>query len=59
MNLSWMFGSSLAARHLLYAYLSVWLIQGGYAGWIGWQWLRTKKTAQPPVPADTVTREDA
>lgn len=51
-----MFGSSMEAHHLLYAYLSVWLIQGGYAAWIGWQWLRTKK---PSVPATSATDENS
>jgi hypothetical protein len=50
MNLSWIFGSSMEARHLLYAYLSVWLIQGGYCAWIVWQWLRT-----PEIPAADAT----
>jgi hypothetical protein len=49
MNLSWIFGSSMEARHLLYAYLSV-LIQGGYCAWIVWQWLRT-----PEIPAADAT----
>jgi hypothetical protein len=44
MNLSWMFGPSIQARHLLYAYVSVWLIQGGYAGWVAWQWMRAGHT---------------
>lgn len=43
MKFSWMFGSSLEARHLLYAYLAVWIIQGGYAGWVFYQWLRAGK----------------
>jgi hypothetical protein len=43
MNLSWMFGNSMSARHLLYAYCSVWLIQGGYCAWIAWQWMHAKK----------------
>ena len=46
MKLSWMFGSSMAQHHLLYVYLSVWLIQGGYAAWIAWQWVRTGKELQ-------------
>ncbi len=46
MKLAWMFGSSLAARHLLYAYVSVWLIQGGYGAWIAWQWIRTKRDSR-------------
>jgi hypothetical protein len=52
-----MFGSSMAARHLLYVYLSVWFIQGGYCAWIAWQWFRTKNP-QPPVVVDSATRED-
>jgi hypothetical protein len=46
MKLSWIFGSSMEARHLLYVYVSVWLIQGGYAAWIAWQWMRTRKDAR-------------
>jgi len=42
MKLSWIFGSSMEARHLLYAYVAVWLIQGGYAAWIAWQWKHTR-----------------
>ena len=48
MKLSWIFGSSMEAHHLLYAYLTVWLVQGGYATWIAVQWMRTRK-AHPPV----------
>ena len=43
MKLSWMFGSSMEAHHLLYAYLSVWAIQGGFCAWVLWNWLRTPK----------------
>jgi hypothetical protein len=43
-----MFGSSLEARHLLYAYVLVWLIQGGYAGWVFFQWLRTNRQPRQP-----------
>lgn len=43
MKLSWLFGNSMEAHHLLYAYAVVWIIQGGYALWVGWQWLRTGK----------------
>jgi hypothetical protein len=43
MRLSWIFGSSMEAHHLLWAYLAVWAIQGGYAGWVGWQWVRMGK----------------
>jgi len=41
MKLSWMFGSSMEAHHLLASYLLVWLIQGGYAAWIALQWRRS------------------
>jgi hypothetical protein len=41
-----MFGSSLEARHLLYAYVLVWVIQGGYAGWVFYQWLCTGKQSK-------------
>jgi hypothetical protein len=46
MKLSWMFGSSMEAHHLLASYLIVWLVQGGYAAWIAWQWSRTDKELQ-------------
>jgi hypothetical protein len=45
MKLAWMFGSSMEAHHLLYVYLSVWLIQGGFCGWVLWNWLRTPKSS--------------
>jgi len=57
-RLSWIFGSGMAARHLLYVYLSVWLIQGGYAAWIAWQWLRTRRDSQANFPLDSETGED-
>lgn len=44
-----MFGSSLEARHLLYAYVLVWAIHAGYAGWVWYQWLRAgRQTRQLP-----------
>lgn len=42
-----MFGSSMEAHHLLYAYVAVWLIQGGYAGWVFYQWVRLGKQSRP------------
>ncbi len=55
MNLSWMFGSSMEAHHLLASYLVVWLVQGGYAGWILWQWVRTGKqlSVTPGIDEDS------
>lgn len=44
MKLSWIFGSSMEAHHLLYAYLAVWLIQGGYCAWVLAQYLRLRNT---------------
>ena len=43
MKFSWMFGPTLEQHHLLWAYLLVWLIQGGYAAWIGYQLFRTRR----------------
>jgi hypothetical protein len=36
----------MEAHHLLYAYVAVWLIQGGYATWIAWHWFQTGKNAR-------------
>ncbi len=52
-----MFGSSLGAHHLLWAYLAVWLIQGGYAVWIGSQWMRSKKDSRAGVGFDSETED--
>lgn len=57
MKLSWLFGSSMAQHHLLWTYLSVWVIQGIYAAWVAWHWFKIKNP-RPPVPADSLTRED-
>jgi hypothetical protein len=46
MKLSWMFGNSLAQHHLLAAYMTVWIVQGGYFGWIVWQ---RRNTGKPRV----------
>jgi hypothetical protein len=47
-----MFGNSLGAHHLLYAYLCVWLVQGGYCTWVAVQWMRAKKVS-PTTPSQT------
>ena len=36
--------STMEHRHLLFAYAAVLVIQGGYVGWIVWNWLRIKDT---------------
>jgi hypothetical protein len=50
-----MFGSSMEAHHLLYAYIAVWLIQGGYCAWVAWQWLQAKKDSHGRI---TPSHED-
>ena len=47
MNLGWMLGPTMAQRHLLYVYVTVWLVQGGYAAWLIWQWRRTGRANRP------------
>jgi hypothetical protein len=54
MKLAWIFGSSMQARHLLYTYIAVWILQGGYFGWIAWSWLRLRKDSR----AQYKTRDD-
>jgi threonine/homoserine/homoserine lactone efflux protein len=58
-NLSWIFGSSMEAHHLLWAYLSVWFIQGGYCAWIAWQWLHTPRSSGADSPTASATYEDS
>jgi hypothetical protein len=36
--------STMQNRHLLASYFVVLVIQGGYAGWIAWNWFHTKRT---------------
>ena len=59
MKLSWLFGSSMEAHHLLWAYLSVWLIQGGYCVWTAWQWMHTPKSTGTDDPLASMNREDS
>lgn len=35
--------STLSERHLVYAYLVVWIAQFGYAGWLAIQWKKTRR----------------
>lgn len=48
----------MEAHHLLYVYLSVWLIQGGYCAWIAWQWMREGKSASAATRPPSNSRED-
>ena len=56
MKLVWMFGSSMAAHHLLYSYLSVWLVQGGYCAWIALQWARSTRDSRGSLPSPSDPR---
>jgi hypothetical protein len=59
MRLSWIFGSTMEAHHLLWAYLSVWLIQGGYCVWTALQWMHTPKSIGTEDPLASMNREDS
>jgi hypothetical protein len=48
----------MEAHHLLAAYVAVWLIQGGYAGWIAWQWVRAGKELQPDLSLNSGDDDD-
>ena len=50
MKLSWLFNGTMEAHHLAAVYLLVWTIQGGYAGWVAWQWARLRRAAPEPEP---------
>jgi hypothetical protein len=49
----------MEAHHLLWAYLSVWLIQGGYCAWTAWQWMHTPKSTGTDDPLASMNREDS
>jgi len=34
--------STMPHRHLLFAYLTVWVIQGGYFAWTAWNWVNVR-----------------
>jgi len=48
MKFSWLFNGTMEAHHLAAVYVLVWAIQGGYAGWIAWQYLRIRRDPRPP-----------
>jgi hypothetical protein len=35
--------STLDGRHLVFTYVGIILIQGGYVGWVAWNWLKLGK----------------
>ena len=57
MNFRWLLNGTMEAHHLMAVYLTVWLIQGGYAAWIAWQMTRVSKDAKPPTPLASTTRD--
>ena len=34
--------STMPHRHLLFSYMTVLIVQGGYFAWVAWNWLHTK-----------------
>ena len=36
--------STMGHRHLVFVYVGIWLVQGGYLAWIAWNWFHTKTT---------------
>lgn len=45
MKLSWLFNGTMQAHHLAAVYATVWVIQGGYALWVG---LRLRSLSRRP-----------
>ena len=35
--------STMEGRHLVFAYATVFLVQGGYAVWVGWNWMKLRR----------------
>jgi hypothetical protein len=48
----------MEAHHLLAAYVAVWLVQGGYAAWIAWQWVRVGKDLHPELSLNSYEDDD-
>ena len=42
---------TLSQRHLVYVYLTVWVLQFGYAGWLLRAWNRSRHNPEAPPPA--------
>ena len=42
MKFSWFFNGTLEAHDLAAVYLTVLVIQVGYAAWVAWQWAHTR-----------------
>jgi hypothetical protein len=48
----------MQAHHLFAAYVAVWLIQGGYAAWIVYQWWRAGKNLHPALSLNPESDDD-
>lgn len=36
---------TMQERHLVYVYVGMWVLQGGYLGWVVWAWFKARKPA--------------
>jgi hypothetical protein len=59
MNFNWLLNGTIQAHHLAAVYIAVWVVQGSYAGWIAWQWARTRRDSRPFEPLTSVTRKES
>ncbi len=57
MKFSWLLNGTEQAHHLVAAYLVVWAIQGGYALWIAWQWVKVKRESRASEQMHAASRE--
>ena len=57
MKFSWLLNGTIQAHHLAAAYLVVWLIQGGYAAWVAWQWIRIQRESHAANPVSSPTHD--
>ena len=57
MKFSWLFNGTMQAHHLLAVYVSVWVIQGGYAAWIAWQSTRAQVLPRTPLEPSMLPRD--
>ena len=48
----------MQAHHLIAAYAAVWLIQGGYAAWVVYQWWCAGKLLRPALSLNSDSDDD-
>ncbi len=39
--------ATMEQKFLVFVYVGVWVVQGGYLAWVAWQWLHTAKPLPP------------